>query len=173
MIRNNNKFPRDDSSRKSISNQNVPKTPAEFDYDLWTTVDGKCMVRVKRTGEVSEVAREVFRLLRAEEKRLRRQCSGRDSEECEDEIGHTIPFDTSVDWIEDSTVGENDLLLSLIEDEFMATLTPLQREVYQVCIKQGVPEVEYARTVSKSASCICRAKKRVKTLAEKFFRGGC
>ncbi len=66
MIRNNNKFPRDDSSGKSISKQNVPKTPAEFDYDLWTTADGKCMVRIKRTGEVCEVEREVFRLLRAE-----------------------------------------------------------------------------------------------------------
>ena len=25
----------------------IPKTPVEFDYDLWTTEDGKCMVRVK------------------------------------------------------------------------------------------------------------------------------
>ena len=30
----------------------IPKTPIEFDYDLWTTEDGKCMVRVKLTGEV-------------------------------------------------------------------------------------------------------------------------
>ena len=30
----------------------IPKTPVEFDYDLWTTEDGKCMVRVKITGEV-------------------------------------------------------------------------------------------------------------------------
>ena len=39
----------------------IPKTPIEFDYDLWTTEDGKCMVRVKRTGEVSEVDREVMK----------------------------------------------------------------------------------------------------------------
>ena len=37
----------------------IPKTPIAFDYDLWTTEDGKCMVRVKRTGEVSEVDRKV------------------------------------------------------------------------------------------------------------------
>ena len=48
------------------------KTPIEFDYDLWTTKDGKCMVRVKSTGETCEVSRETFRVLRAEEKRLRR-----------------------------------------------------------------------------------------------------
>ena len=35
----------------------TPKTPIEFDCDLWTTEDGKCMVRVKITGEVTEVDR--------------------------------------------------------------------------------------------------------------------
>ena len=50
----------------------IPKTPIEFDYDLWTTEDGKCMVRVKATGEVTEVDREVMKSLRAEEKKLRR-----------------------------------------------------------------------------------------------------
>lgn len=28
----------------------IPKTPVEFDYDLWTTEDGKCIVRIKATG---------------------------------------------------------------------------------------------------------------------------
>ena len=46
----------------------IPKTPVEFDYDLWTTEDGKCMVRIKSTGEVTEVDREVMKALRAEEK---------------------------------------------------------------------------------------------------------
>ena len=50
----------------------TPKTPIEFDYDLWTTEDGKCMVRVKITGEVTEVDREVMKALRAEEQRIRR-----------------------------------------------------------------------------------------------------
>ena len=50
----------------------TPKTPIEFDYNLWTTEDGKCMVRVKITGEVTEVDREVMKALRAEEKRIRR-----------------------------------------------------------------------------------------------------
>ena len=49
-----------------------PKTPVEFDYDLRTTEDGKCMVRVKSTGEETEVDREVMKALRAEEKRIRR-----------------------------------------------------------------------------------------------------
>ena len=62
----------------------TPKTPIEFDYDLWTTEDGKCMVRVKRTGEVSEVDRKVMRILRAEEKRIRRSYGSDNSSEDED-----------------------------------------------------------------------------------------
>ena len=50
----------------------IPKTPVEFDYDLWTTEDGKCMVRVKATGETTEGDREVMKMLRNEEKKLRR-----------------------------------------------------------------------------------------------------
>ena len=54
----------------------IPKTPVEFDYDLWTTEDGKCMVRIKSTGEVTEVDREVMKALRAEEKWMRRKMTG-------------------------------------------------------------------------------------------------
>ena len=40
----------------------------DFEYDLWTTE-----VRVRLTKEECQVDRETFRLLRAEEKRLRRE----------------------------------------------------------------------------------------------------
>lgn len=50
--------------------RNLPKT--EFDYDLWTTEEGKYMVRIRSTGEVAEVNRAVMRALRADEKRSRR-----------------------------------------------------------------------------------------------------
>ena len=62
----------------------TPKTPIEFDYDLWTTEDGKCMVRVKITGEVTEVDREVMKILRAEEKMLRRSYGSDGASEDED-----------------------------------------------------------------------------------------
>ncbi len=52
------------------------RTPKEFDYDLWTTKENRCMVRVKATGVECEVSLEIFRLLRAEEKRVRRSSQG-------------------------------------------------------------------------------------------------
>ena len=62
----------------------IPKTPIEFDYDLWTTEDGKCMVRVKSTGEVTEVDRKVMKILRTEEKRIRRSYGSDSASENED-----------------------------------------------------------------------------------------
>ena len=35
------------ASGKDKTMKRIPKTPIEFDDDLWTTEDGKCMVRVK------------------------------------------------------------------------------------------------------------------------------
>ena len=60
------------ASGKDKTMKRIPKTPVEFDYDLWTTEDGKCMVCVKATGETTEVDREVMKALRNEEKKLRR-----------------------------------------------------------------------------------------------------
>lgn len=54
----------------------VPKTPKDFEYDLWTSSDGKHFSRLKRTGEVCEVNLETFRFLRKLEKELRRELQG-------------------------------------------------------------------------------------------------
>ncbi len=78
----------------------TPKTPIEFDYDLWTTEDGKCMVRVKITGEVTEVDREVMKALRAEEKRIRRALRSNEGT-VKDGIAHQRTFSLSA-------VSEND-----------------------------------------------------------------
>ena len=78
----------------------IPKTPIEFDYDLWTTEDGRCMVRVKATGEITEVERSVMQALRSEEKRLRRAIS---PEQGEHRDGMSKP-----------TILSLDVLLSLI-----------------------------------------------------------
>ena len=120
----------------------IPKTPIAFDYDLWTTEDGKCMVRVKRTGEVSEVDRKVMRILRAEEKRIRRSYGSDNTSEDEDgaeKISDTvlsldaIPEDDvkSAAWLADS----RDCMEELIK----------QRELYLAMTREGLTLREFAR----------------------------
>ena len=79
---------------KDKTMKRIPKTPVEFDYDLWTTEDGKCMVRVKLTGEVTEVDRDVMRILRSEEKKLRRSFTGSSSDEEENAEQSVLSLDS-------------------------------------------------------------------------------
>ena len=125
----------------------IPKTPIAFDYDLWTTEDGKCMVRVKRTGEVSEVDRKVMRILRAEEKRIRRSYGSDNTSEDEDgaeKISDTVlsldamPEDDvkSAAWLADSRDCMEALITALKEKE---------RELYLAMTREGLTLREFAR----------------------------
>ncbi len=175
MIQNNNKFPRDDSSRKSISNQNVPRTPAEFDYDLWTTADGKCMGRVKRTGEVSEVERDVFRLLRAEEKRTRREMKGIPIPKQKNEYAPMLSLNCithtggETEWLEDRNRMEDDVILSMLKDEFVQLLTQNQAEIYQKCVLGGLPYTKYAEQKGVSYQSVQHVVERIREKARKIF----
>ena len=115
------------------------KTPIEFDYDLWTTKDGKCMVRVKSTGETCEVSRETFRVLRAEEKRLRRSYTAAASDGAE---AHPIlslnvlPEDSekSPSWLTDHEDFTDEVLTKMVIQEFRATLNSVHCAVFDQCL---------------------------------------
>jgi len=139
------------ASGKDKTMKRIPKTPIEFDYDLWTTEDGKCMVRVKLTGEVCEVNRDAFRVLRAEEKKLRRSYPVRADDEC-DPCVKTLSLDvvTSDDvdeasWLEDKSDDISFMLTKICVDEVRLTLSPFQRDVFDTVMMDGVSIREFAR----------------------------
>lgn len=157
---------------------NTPKTPAEFDYDLWTTEDGKCMVRVKRTREVSEVDRGVFRLLRLEEKRIRREIQGVPIPACKDTCASILSLDyiSSPDsellesgWLEAPDRAEDDVIFRIEEDTFEKGLSAVQLEVYTLCIKGGASYKEYAKMRSISPASVSCTLKQIRKKAKKFF----
>lgn len=134
----------------------IPKTPVEFDYDLWTTEDGKCMVRVKITGEVTEVDREVMKTLRTEEKRLRRSYGFDNSSEDEDGVEYPSDAVLSLDampeddvksaaWLADSRDCMEELITALKEKELLSILTEKQRELYLAMTREGLTLREFAR----------------------------
>lgn len=117
----------------------TPKTPVEFDYDLWTTEDGKDMVRVKATGEICEVSRGTFRVLRAEEKRMRRSYNATAS--AGDEILpvlslNVIPEDNekSPSWLADREDFTDEVLTKLVIQEFRATLSSIHCVIFDQCL---------------------------------------
>lgn len=129
----------------------IPKTPKEFDYDLWTTEDGKCMVRIKATGEAVEVDRTVMQVLRSEEKRLRRALSS-ESEPCG--TGKTAPTPLSLDalpedvadscWLADARDYTEEITTKLLERKLRESLSSTQYGIYQACILNGVSYKAYA-----------------------------
>ena len=159
----------------------IPKTPIEFDYDLWTTEDGKCMVRVKRTGEVSEVDRKIMRILRAEEKRIRRSYGSDNTSEDEDgaeKISDTVlsldamPEDDvkSAAWLADSRDCMEELITALKEKELLSILTEKQRELYLAMTREGLTLREFARRKGIGIRAAFDLKAAVQKKFQKIFR---
>ena len=157
----------------------IPKTPVEFDYDLWTTEDGKCMVRVKLTGEVTEVDRDVMRTLRAEEKKLRRAMSGTPivgAEEGETESVLSTSYvscegceDLEGAWLEDPENFIEEVTMRMMEDSFQKELTPREQDVYNFCIRQGKGQQEYAKQSGLSVSRVSKIIAAIRKKAKIFF----
>ena len=122
-------------------------------YDLWTTEDGKCMVRVKITGEVTEVDREVMKALRAEEKRIRRALRSNEGT-VKDGIAHqTRTFSLSAvseneleksDWLVDPTSDFANVEARLFVKSAMEMLSPLEQEIFSSCLLGEMPIRQFA-----------------------------
>ena len=156
----------------------TPKTPKEFDYDLWTTEDGKCMVRIKSTGEVTEVGREVMKALRAEEKWVRRSMTGIPVPGAEDTTTTILSLDyvsfeggedMSPAWLEDPHDYMNEVLIKQDEDAFVMTLTERERAVYLFCIKSGKSQQQFADASGLSVSRVSKLMTAIRKKAKIFF----
>ena len=133
------------ASGKDKTMKRIPKTPVEFDYDLWTTEDGKCMVRVKATGETTEVDREVMKMLRNEEKKLRRSYdpSGSSASGDEEETQPStilsldaVPEDdvkSSGGWLMEKDFTDG-VLTKLVIQDFRATLNSIHLAIFDQCL---------------------------------------
>ena len=157
------------------------KTPIEFDYDLWTTEEGKCMVRVKLTSEVCEVSRETMRVLRNEEKKLRRSKTGVPIAGCEDEnetatllsldfVSVQDAEEMSPAWLEDPNDLEETVLTSVMEQEFRLLLSERQLEVYRYCLLGGMSMTDYSKARGIDVSTVFEAKRDVQKKAKIFFK---
>ena len=160
----------------------IPKTPIEFDYDLWTTEDGKCMVRVKSTGEVTEVDREVMKILRTEEKRLRRSYGSDSTSEDEDSVEETsnpvlsldaMPEDDvkSAAWLADPCDLAEEVTMQLMVGTFYAGLATKQRGVFEHCMIAGESLSSYARELGVDYTTVQETRNALRKKFKKIFSG--
>lgn len=156
------------------------KTPIDFDYDLWVSEDGKAMVRVKRTGETCEVNQEIMRLLRNEEKRVRRSQTGVPVCGCHGEekkpllsldyVSMQEAEEMSPAWLDDHSNIENDVVVRHLEREFCASLTIIQRDIYISCLVHGLSYKEYADRKGVSYQSVQQAVQLIRKKAKKYFK---
>ena len=155
----------------------TPKTPVEFDYDLWKTEDGRLMVRVKATGEECEVNAEVMRLLRAEEKKVRRHISETTITEEDGTVKSKIlsidslPSDemNESSWLADQSDFTKEVILETVEKEFRSQLTAAQREIYETVLLGGMKPYDYAKAKGISPSSVSQHIRAIQKRAKKFF----
>ena len=166
------------TSGKDEAMKGIPKTPVEFDYDLWTTEDGKCMVRIKSTGEVAEVDREVMKALRAEEKWMRRNMTGAPIPGAEEATATVLSLDfvsieggenLSPAWLETDENIENDVTTRLREEELKRSLTAKQFEFYVECLMGEISVNEYAKRHNISAKAARDIKIGIQKKYKKIF----
>lgn len=164
------------ASGKDKAMKRTPKTPIEFDYDLWTTEDGKCMVRVKRTGEQCEVSRETFRILRNEEKKLRRSYAGTQNSEDEEQICPILSLDTipeddvkEASWLTDPHSLEGNVLAEIFIEEFCRTLSPVQAIFFRDCILNRQSVCEFSTKYNIHRATAWRWKKEIQEKLKKIF----
>ena len=154
----------------------IPRTPVEFDYDLWTTAEGKCMVRIKATGEITEVERSVMQVLRSEEKRLRRTLS---PEQGQSREGKAVPTVLSLDllpenvtdsiWLADTRDYTEEIATKKLERILRESLTPTQYRIYQACILNGISYKAYADQMGVSYQSVQNAIRLIQKKAKNIF----
>lgn len=133
------------------------------------------MVRVKITGEVTEVSREIMRLLRAEEKRIRRDRISKSS--YSDVQYRSVLYlddmpeedDVKDTWLADKSDFTDDIMVAFLKEEFISTLTTRQKEVFDECIITGVTLSDYAKTHGVSVARVSKIIADIQKKAKNFF----
>ena len=75
-------------------------------------------------------------------------------------------------WLTDPESMEDFVTTKLLEEAFLATLTPHQADVYYYCITGRMGKSEYAALCSVSPASISKTIRRIQTSAKKFFGRG-
>lgn len=156
------------------------KTPKEFDYDLFKDQEGKCFIRIKRTGDVTEVSDETFRLLRNEAMAMYREQKGIPVYGKKDGKSIVITYTTLLSielgdaektpaWLAYDPNIEELVYTQTAEEAFKQELTARQRDIFENCMLKGVSAAEYARNNKVSKPLVSKYVKQIQKIAKKFF----
>ena len=131
----------------------------------------------------AQINTKVMRILRAEEKRLRRSkqgvpISGTEGKTAEERasvlslsyVSYEGCEDLEPDWLIDSSSMEESVMFWMSEKEFRATLTPRQLDIYLNCIIGGQSKIDYAAANNMQRQSVYNAETLIMKKAKYFFK---
>lgn len=130
------------------------------------------MVRIKATGEVTEVERAVMQVLRSEEKRLWRKYQISKAGDSKPTILSldALPDEvTSSRWVADMNDYTEEISTKLLEESLRKSLTPTQYRVFKACILKGISYKAYADQMGVSYQSVQHSIKQIQKKAKKIF----
>lgn len=154
------------------------KTPRDFDYDIWKNENGLYYVRVKRTGEVTQVSEEIVRELWLE---LYRMSQYRLNTTFIDADGCKQSRIVSLDEARDSDTDDSDSCFvesenpyeptetEMMESTFLRILTKKQRRVYHLRFEMQLSISECAKRLGVSSRNVDKLIRVIKDKAKCFF----
>ena len=153
------------------------KTHSEFDYDLWTTEENgikRYWTKIKASGEVTEVNKEIFRYMNSEDKNLRRRIT-----ETIDEAGTIYSLDavyesglSLLDVLSDPFSVEESYVLKSFMESFEKTLPENQRKLFVEVYEKGQTIQDYAELNGISGSAAYKINDKITKKIKKFAFGG-
>ena len=166
-----------------MKNKNLtPKTPKGFDYGLFRDENRVPYARILSSGEVTAVSEELFKYLRAEERRYSRYIEKNTIEE-KDEKGNVISSESvllSIDfvadsaddggvWLIDKNNTEEAIRVKLLIEDFEKLLSERQFEVFKNCMIDGLSFKEYADIIGVDKTSVRDAVNAIRKKAKNFF----
>ena len=131
----------------------------------------------------AQINTKVMRILRAEEKRLRRSkqgvpISGTEGKTAEERasvlslsyVSYEGCEDLEPYWLIDSSSMEESVMFWMSEKEFRATLTPKQLDIYLNCIIGGQSKIDYAAANNMQRQSVYNAATLIMKKAKYFFK---
>ncbi len=154
------------------------KTPGDFDYDIWKDENGLYFVRVKRTGEITQVSEEVVRELWLELYRMSRYCLNTtfiDADGCKRSriVSLDEARDSDTDDSDSCFVGSENpydaVENEMMESTFLKVLTPKQRRIYELRFKMRLSISECANRLGVSSRNVDKLIRLIRNKAKRFF----
>ncbi|MBO6054946.1 MAG: hypothetical protein J6P31_05440 [Oscillospiraceae bacterium] len=146
-----------------------------FDYQIWKSEEGEYYARVRRTGQVTQIPKEICRFLRSEERREARMAHPRNGHGRERPVSLDAPVPgtegllTLSDLLSDPVNPVEQAEIRMDLERFEAGLPPVQRSVFHALYREQQIPAQYAASRGIARQTVCEHRDAIAKKAREYF----